>query len=234
MIGKALHRGLEREDVIALIEAHDWLSGIASPDCDCDMGDRASITNPCEVCQARRAMDALNRVINPRPRTLQPSRLKNEAERVYYELWEKENERHSRINGGFTLIEHLLHGEPVNRNPLTRRESPPPVSQHDMTIATTVIQWLGTNCGRCFISSAEKEIEKRRAERVKFGSDGISQTPKAWQDRNENGELWRVADTIAGNFVSITTHESLHATLRRAIHNALCEVSKERPAEVKP
>lgn len=222
---KMSHRGFEPEDVSALIEAHDWLSGLANQDCSCYLNDGGSISNPCDVCQARRARDALNQVIDPKPLTLHPNRLKTASERIYYELWCKENERHRAINSGYTLIEHLLHPEcDFERNSFGGYKRPPqPVSQHDMTIATTVIQWLGTSCGRGFIEQAEREIEKRRAERSKFFTDGLGDLPAAWSERNSKGEVFQVADTIASNFISVHRPEmkSVHAALRSAITNAI-------------
>ncbi len=174
-------------------------------------------------------MDALARVIDPRPRTLQPERLKNAAERIYFELWVEENKRLCHVNGGFTLIEHLLcPGESVD--PLTKRARPDVVSQHDMTIATTVIQWLGTNCGNSFIRKAEAEIEKRRAERTKFHTNGCSHSPEAWAQREAEGEMYRVADSIASQFVSVEQSPSVYRALRQAIINAIAQFLKDASA----
>ena len=226
MLGKHLHRGLEKEDVSSLIEAQDWIAGLASRDCDCYLdSSRSRLHSPCEACQARNAMDALSRVIDPRPITLHPQRLKNEAEQVYYDLWIERNKRIPHLNGGYTLIEHLLSPENARRDPFTKRVIPDPVSQHDMTIATTVIQWLGTNCGRCFIEQAEAEIKKRSAVRNKFGTDGLNHTPEAWKEATENGQLNQIAQSIASNFISYESHKSVHTALVRAITNALVAVS---------
>lgn len=224
MIGKGLHRGLEREDVTSLIEAHDWIAGLANRDCDCEDMDGTQLDNPCDVCQARRAIDALNRVIDPTPRTLHPQRLKNDAERIYFELWCKDNERSRGTNGGFTLIEHLLHPEHIRANPITKRDEPAAVTQHDMTVATTVIQWLGTNGGRCFIDRAEKEIEKRRAERAAWGTDGLSQVPETWKNSDQ---LKGIAESIAAKFISVDKHRMVYGALVTAIHNALCKASSK-------
>jgi hypothetical protein len=225
MIGKELHRGFEKEDVASLIEAHDWLSGLADRDCDCGWNPEDSqVDRPCETCQARRAMDALNRVIDPTPRTLHPARLKNDAERIYFDLWCHKNKRFRALNGGHTLVEHLLTRERTTAG-ITSMEPPKPVSQHDMTIATSVIQWLGTNGGRCFMEEAEKEIEKRRAERRTFGTDGLSQPPEGWADRDRHGPLWSAADSIAATFVSVEKHPSVYRALQNAIHSALCKAA---------
>lgn len=222
-IGSKLHRGLEAEDISSLIEAHDWIAGLADRSCDCDWNSGASkISNPCDVCQAQHAMEALAKVIDPKPRTLHPERLKNPAERIYFDLWSDENKRMRHVNSGYTLIEHLLAAENSNGE-LDRR--PHTVSQHDMTIATTVIQWLGTNCGRCFIERAEKEIKARDAERSKFVTDGAGGVPESWKERNEKGEAFRVADSIASTFISVEKHPGAYNGLRSAILNAIMKLA---------
>ena len=223
---KLHHRGMEKEDVNSLIVAHDWLSGLANRDCDCYLcDDRTRESNPCDVCQARRAMDAINQIIDPRPLTLHPERLRNPPEKVYYELWEKQNERKSWLNSGFTLIEWLL-------NPSSQKR-PSCVSQHDMTVATTVIQWLGTSCGRCFMEQAEEEIKSRQAERSNFVTHGCGQSsPEAWKARVEEGEEFRIADSIASEFISQPDKPSVHSSLRQAIINALVESKKKERLEI--
>lgn len=226
MLGKSLHRGFEREDVSCLIEAHDWIAGLASRDCECYLdSSRSQVHGPCDICQARNAMDALSRVIDPRPITLHPERLTNTAELVYFELWAKRNERIPHLNGGYTLIEHLLCPS-SQRDSFTKRAKPNPVTQHDMTIATSIIQWLGTNCGRCFIREAEAEIEKRNAVRDGFSTDGMNGTPESWKEASEGGQFTQIARSIASNFISCETHKSAHAALVRAIINALVAASK--------
>lgn len=223
--GKLHHRGFEGEDVARLIEAHDWMAGLANRDCDCDMsGDGSQLDNPCDVCQARRAMDSLAKVIDPTPITLHPNRLKNIAELVYYELWEKENERRRGLNSGFTLIEHLLMPE--------GQKKPDPVSQHDMAVATTVIQWLGTNCGRGFVDAAEKEIKKRNAIRSEFGTHGMGHGPEAYRAMSQDSLEDRVAESIASQFISKDKHDSAYRALRMAIVNALVTIRKKERDEI--
>lgn len=230
---KLHHRGIEEGDLRYLIEAHDWIAGLADSDCSCDWNDSAScVHNPCEVCQARRARDALAQVLDPKPRTLHPDRLSNEAERVYYELWEKENERHPGINGGYTLIEHLLCPSDSKRCRLTGMHQPDSVSQHDMTIATTIIQWLGTNCGLCFMQTAEREIEKRRADRVDMGNF-YGGTPDGWALRQKEGREYQIADSIASTFVGGKPElETVRNSLRQAILNAIAEFRKRERQEI--
>jgi len=231
LIGNKIHRGMEAEDVTNLIEAHDWIAGLASRDCDCYLdASHSRVDNPCDVCQARKAMEALGRVIDPRPRTIHPERLTNPAEAVYFELWSEANKRSRNINGGYTLIEHLLCPS-SQRDSFTKRAKPNDVSQHDMTIATTVIQWLGTNVGRCFIERAEAEIKNRNAIRREFDTDGLNYKPEAWKEMTENGRAHQIAYSIASNFISSESHKSAHIALVRAITNALLMFNKAEPQE---
>ena len=140
----------------------------------------------------------------------------------------KRNKRIPHLNGGYTLIEHLLSPENARRDPFTKRVIPDPVSQHDMTIATTVIQWLGTNCGRCFIEQAEAEIKKRSACSQQIRNRWTKPHPEAWKEATENGQLNQIAQSIASNFISYESHKSVHTALVRAITNALIAVSSSK------
>jgi hypothetical protein len=73
----------------------------------------------------------------------------NPMERVFAEAWVEEN----RVVSGNSLLDHLLAEDP-NR---PRGE----VSQRDATVAATVIQWLGSPVGQCFLQDVvEKSHEK--------------------------------------------------------------------------
>lgn len=80
-------------------------------------------------------------------------------ERVFLRKWRKENDNRAGINHGHGALELILS---ENSN-----ECAFPITQRDASIAATVIQWLGTNCGRCFVEECQKIIkdnsEKRRA-----------------------------------------------------------------------
>jgi len=66
----------------------------------------------------------------------------NPKEKMFAELWEKLQ------NESFTL-EYLL-----SEN---NRRVDVDVSEHDKTVAATVIQWLGSPCGQEFLKEASKE-----------------------------------------------------------------------------
>lgn len=84
--------------------------------------------------------------------TLHPTRLRNLPERIFVEQWIDENTRQVWLNRGFTLAEWIL-------NP-TGREYPDPVTDHDMRVMTTLVQWLGTSVGRGFIERCERKVRE--------------------------------------------------------------------------
>lgn len=91
---------------------------------------------------------------NPPHNSLQTTRLDLMPERIYAEEWKRVNERRAGINSGFTSLEWILCPE-GNR-------LPPPVSDRDVEVAASVIQWLGTNCGFHFMLRCEDKIKKEK------------------------------------------------------------------------
>jgi sugar phosphate isomerase/epimerase len=75
-------------------------------------------------------------------------------ERVFLRNWRKENRRRSGLNGGFGALELILS---ENSN-----EHAAGITQRDATVAASVVQWLGTNCGQAFIYECEQEIKRSR------------------------------------------------------------------------
>lgn len=81
------------------------------------------------------------------------------AEAVFRDHWRKENDRQPGLNSGFGTLELLLNPE-INEGFGSGRVSP--ITQRDCTVAATLVQWLGTNCGQAFICEVETEIKRRR------------------------------------------------------------------------
>lgn len=109
-------------------------------------------TPMCRGRTAEAAVKRLTAVLEPRLIGRHPQRLMG-AERIYVEEWRKENERLGHVNSGYTLLEWIL---------CPSDQKPSRISQHDAEIATTVIQWLGTNCGLCFVQKCERRAESER------------------------------------------------------------------------
>lgn len=150
-----------------LDEVVGLLSYPASMDHWCDDED-CSIDNPkCGDMHVRAALAKIEAIADPEMKTLHPSRMTNLAERVYVEEWIKLNERKPAINYGFTTLEHIL--DPSVEILRGKRQecwpSPPRPSQRDAEVATTLIQWLGTNCGKGFVDRCERRINEESAER---------------------------------------------------------------------
>jgi len=92
------------------------------------------------------------------------------AEEVYGSKWEKLNERQPGLNGGFGYLELLLNDSRWAHSPFLayrlRGEKPLKpwrgISKRDAMVAASVIQWLGTNCGKAFMDECEKEIDRQK------------------------------------------------------------------------
>lgn len=93
-------------------------------------------------------------------------------ERVFAEEWKKENERVLAVNFGLIALELILNSNLLTQQAfghnyfadLDRRPT-----QRDATVAATVIQWLGTNCGKCFLDRCETQVkQERERERIAF------------------------------------------------------------------
>ncbi len=200
-------RGFEPEDITNLEQAEGLLSYLADHDCLY----RHAPDDPCERCQAEQALRALRQVLTPRMVGLHPKRMKNHAERIYVEVWRKHCKRQVGLNGGLGLLELLLRPE--------GEMNVQHVSQRDATVATTVVQWLGTNGGRAFVKEAEAAIEKGHHERQAFGVSfpGSAGSFAAQKELASKGELHQIATSVAEDFFSVDTHASVVRCLATAI-----------------
>jgi hypothetical protein len=184
----------ERDD---LCRAYDSLAYLADQECYCDGEDKqvCGIEDPrCDSARARRSQHLIDRVLSPPMESLQPKRLTSPAERVYFETWRKENERQPWLNSGYTTLEWILCPDDQKR--------PDGVSRRDALVATSVIQWLGTNGGASFMRQCERRIERERAERqgplAPILNDPLYCTTKERQRPVKQIEMW--ADMIAGRY----------------------------------
>lgn len=76
-------------------------------------------------------------------RSTWPRRLRTDGpERIFYQRWIERNRRER-------ILHHILRGEEGDWMEPTDRDS---------IVAASVVQWLGTNCGRGFINGCEREI----------------------------------------------------------------------------
>lgn len=199
---------IEPDAITRLQEARRRMSELAHRSCDCDWNDEASQRDhPCDSCTAQRAIDEIDKVLMPPLEGLHPNRMKNYPEWIYVERFRKECERVGHVNGGFGLLELLLQPEGAS--------GVPPVSRRDAAVATTIIQWLGTNCGRCFVEAAERKIKNANAERRSFLLDGLTYDPDIVAE--EETELGRVASGIARTYISADKYPTVVKNLQRSI-----------------
>lgn len=186
---------LSTEKQNEVLVAIDILRDIADRDCWCECpsykdGDLDPALNcdpvhKCEPCIARDAIQHLQEAAYPQVRSLREERLSG-AERVYFDCWAEKNVRTRKENG---LLEILLG---FNGRPAV-------LSQRDLDVATTVVQWLGTNVGRCFVSECERQCDIRRAETTDYEYQIKHGCIKFEQHRNKN-IMEKIADRIATNY----------------------------------
>lgn len=87
----------------------------------------------------------------------------NELERIFHSEWKKENKQIPFVNFGWGTLQDLFATPPKH---WTQKHGGFKVliNARDQYIVATVIQWLGTNCGFCFLSNvlrkAGYKIEK--------------------------------------------------------------------------
>lgn len=70
-------------------------------------------------------------------------------EKAFADAWEHENTPCRGIDYGYGILQNLFCDRGLfGRVKLTHR-----ISRRERMIAATVIQWLGSNCGRCWLAS---------------------------------------------------------------------------------
>lgn len=74
-------------------------------------------------------------------------------ELAYQKQWENENTKSHCLNLGSTRLGLLLNNERLGN----LRSKP---TKRDYKVAATVIQWLGTNCGRAFLDDVQRRIRQ--------------------------------------------------------------------------
>lgn len=76
----------------------------------------------------------------------------SDLERSFSEEWQKENKKRPGINKGHGILQdHFI------EDGLYRATFLCEITHKERLIVATIIQWLGTNCGRCFL---ERVLDK--------------------------------------------------------------------------
>lgn len=190
-------------DHMKLIE---WTVGLlcdvtGREECFCPPSDECSLDHPkCDYRELLAAKECLQQIIQPVHRSLNPDRMASYPEAIYLRRWVEEQVRHKNYNGGYGLLEMILSPTrgPKDRWNVGTPEYMPPVSQRDAEVAATVIQWLGTNCGRCFMDAAEKEIGDARKDSKQLEYELHA---NRWQGRRAIPRDEVLANEVAGHFL---------------------------------
>lgn len=103
------------------------------------------------------------------------------GEKIYYDKWREETLRTRGVNGGYGILQLLMSPTLSRRDPFSpfifhgALKPEEVVTERDYKVAATVIQWLGTNIGRCFVDECRSEIEKYlKDEKVNKAIDTIN------------------------------------------------------------
>lgn len=110
----------------------------------------------------RAVLDAVDSVIHPEHRSLNPNRLCDPREAIWLRNWQLE-QRNS--NNRPSLLHWILTPCMDDR----RKSILCPITQRDAEVAASVIQWLGTNVGLCFVDRCLRESRLIKATEPKGG-----------------------------------------------------------------
>lgn len=81
----------------------------------------------------------------------------NEREKAFKEQWQKINKPVRWINNGNGTLQDLF----VNDKGFMKKEYLHIVTEKERFIVATAIQWLGTNCGMCFLEETLAKFGKK-------------------------------------------------------------------------
>lgn len=105
-------------------------------------------------CELEDVLDAADKVVCYKANVgINAARLPhNEREQAFHDQWQQANAPVSGVNNGHGILQDLFieRGNPMAFSRSVREE----MSNRDRMIAATVIQWLGSNCGMCFLNEA--------------------------------------------------------------------------------
>ena len=106
---------------------------------DCELEDVLYAADKVACYKANVGIDSKRLPYNPR-------------EQAFHDQWKQENAPVSGVNNGHGILQDLF----IERdNPMAfSRTVHEEISKRDRMIVATVIQWLGSNCGMCFLNEA--------------------------------------------------------------------------------
>lgn len=80
-----------------------------------------------------------------------------DLENAFSSHWIKENKPEAGINQGKGILQNLFYSHVPPQALMFRGKKLLKITFRDRLIVATVIQWLGTNCGLCFLREALKK-----------------------------------------------------------------------------
>jgi hypothetical protein len=88
----------------------------------------------------------------------------NVWEQAFAAIWERENKEQPGINYGMGLLQDLMIG--THKYEFRwEGDFDPWLSDRERKICATLIQWLGTNCGRSFLHEVQREATRRAGDK---------------------------------------------------------------------
>ncbi len=79
----------------------------------------------------------------------------NEREKAFSDQWIEENEPKPHINHGYGILQDLFF---VNKKNQKGESCHVVINKRDRMIVATIIQWLGSNIGMCFLNESLKKF----------------------------------------------------------------------------
>lgn len=178
-------------------------------ECRCEPKTPESLASKCHACRNQDLIDRLRRLFEPVHRTINPDRLGSVSEAIYFRRWVKQQESQPGVNGGRGTLENVLSPTRVDRDDAWSKLHlgpvyTPPISQRDAEVAATLMQWLGTACGRGFVWECEREIAQATGERQQFDAVHSMRAQSRWTGGSPSNVLpsvENVAEHIADGIV---------------------------------
>jgi hypothetical protein len=79
-------------------------------------------------------------------------------EKSFSEVWKRKNKPCAGVNYGHGMLQDIMLGIVVYQKP---KDFDPWMTPRERKICATLIQWLGTNCGRSFLYEVQNEARRR-------------------------------------------------------------------------
>ncbi len=117
----------------------------------------------------------------------------NHVEKAFADEWEKANIPDRCINNGFGILEAVMYS----------RNDPRKITKEEIVTASTIIQWLGSNVGFCFLKDAlgrcDYQIVRKDGMKVIEKEDMLQFLKDLEKSGRIKHEKWKDADFCKPN-----------------------------------